>query len=267
MPADRYSDFRHRRAHHGWLVQRCLKARDIPFHEGSSEGAAERGVKAWWHFEGPKRLGVEIFCDADTTTEPLWMLSSGFVTGAGGMGHVAITSRLPEKMLRFWREIFDARTSDYIEENIGGLTLDITFTRFNERHHSVAIAATRGLRLDPIRTRVQHVNLLVATLDDLGTAYRRLVSQGFEIAHEIGQHPNDKEVSFYVVTPSGFELELGWNPIIVEEANWKPADYYGISLWGHKPRKATLLNFMATNAGNLRRGLKSLLRPEYSPLP
>ena len=242
-----------------------LDARGIKYREGGMEGAAERGISAYWYFEGPKRLGIELFTEAQTTQEPLWMLNSGFVTGASGMGHVAITSRQPEKMLRFWREIFDARISDYIEEQIAGVTLDITFTRFNERHHSVAIAATRGLRMDPIRTRIQHMNLLVASMDDLSAAYRRLIDLGFEMAHEIGQHPNDKEVSFYVVTPSGFEMELGYNALTVDEATWKPVDYYGISLWGHKPRKATLLNFVATNAGNLRQGVASLLRPEYSP--
>lgn len=247
-------------------VKARLCERDIPFNPGNPPDAALRGVRQYWHLNGPKKLGVEFFTEPLTTDEPLWMLPSGFITGDSGMGHVAITSRQPEKMRRFWLELFDARISDAIEEAIAGLTVDITFLRLNERHHSIAIAATRGLRMDPIRTRIQHMNLLVKTMEDLSAAYRRLIDLGFEMAHEIGQHPNDKEVSFYVVTPSGFELELGWNALTVSEATWKPADYYGISLWGHKPRNATLGNFITTNAGNFRRGMKSLLHPEFSPL-
>ena len=64
---------------------------------------------------------------------------------------------------------------------------------------------------------------------------------GYAIANAIGQHPNDRELSFYVVSPSGFEVELGWNPIVVrDEAAWQPAHYQGISLWGHKPRTDAL---------------------------
>lgn len=243
-----------------------LNDRDIAFTEGGMEAARLRGIKDFWAFEGPKKMGIELFAEAVTTDQPLQMLTSGFVTGEGGLGHVAITSRQPKRMQRFWQEIFDARLSDTIEEEIAGVTLDITFLRLNERHHSVAIAATRGVSMDPIRTRIQHLSMLALSMDDLSAAHRRLIDLGFEMAHEIGQHPNDKEVSFYAVTPSGFEMELGWNALTVDEATWKPVDYYGISLWGHKPRKATLLNFLSTNAGNLKQGLKSLLRPEYTPL-
>nr|AMK59352.1 2,3-dihydroxybiphenyl dioxygenase [uncultured bacterium UPO53] len=247
-------------------VLKRLAERNIEVTEGSEEEAALRGVTRHYVFSGPKRLQIELFTEALTTDEPLQMLSSGFVTGAGGMGHVAITSRRPEKMRRFWQEIFDARTSDTIEELIVGNTLDLHFLRLNERHHSVAIASVRDLRLDPIRTQVQHINLVANSLDDVGSAFRRLQGLGFEMAHEIGQHPNDKEISFYAISPSGFEFELGCMALTVDETNWKVGDYFGMSLWGHKPSNTSLPSYISVNAGNFRRGLKSLLHPEYSPL-
>ncbi len=244
-----------------------LRDHNIAFTEGSSQEAAIRGVQSFWRFVGPKGLALELFTRPITTDEPLNMQTSSFITGEGGMGHVAITSRLPEKMLRFWQEIFDARVSDRITEDIAGATLDITFLRLNERHHSIAIAATRGVRLDPIRTKAQHMNMLVSSLDDLSSAFQRLKSMGYEMAHEIGQHPNDKEVSFYVISPSGFEIELGWNALTVnDEEQWQPTHYHGISLWGHKPQNASLSNFVSINALNLKRGAKSLLHPEFSPI-
>lgn len=243
-----------------------LAEREIEVVAGEAQEAAIRGVERFWRLVGPKRLDIELFVNAHVADQPLHMLSSGFVTGAGGFGHMAITSRLPEKMQRFWQELFDARLSDTIQEQIAGTTLDISFLRFNERHHSVAIAATRGLRLDPIRTRVQHVSFLAASLDDVAQSFGRLKGLGFEIAHEIGQHPNDKEVSFYALSPSGFEVELGCEALRVDESTWKPAAYHGISLWGHKPPHPSLRHAIGINAGNLKRGLRSLLRPEYSPI-
>lgn len=243
-----------------------LQDRNIDVEESAEEEAAQRGVAAFWRLKGPKGLTLELFIEAETTDAPLRMLTSGFVTGEGGMGHVAITSRLPEKMQRFWQEIFDARVSDRISQQMTGAVLDVTFLRLNERHHSVAIAATRGVRLDPIRTQVQHMNLLAASLADLGAAFERLRLLGYEMAHEIGEHPNDHELSFYVITPSGFEIELGWNALTVDESTWQVASYDAISIWGHKPQNATAVHSALYNLGNLKRGASSLLKPEYSPI-
>lgn len=240
---------------------------NIAIEYGDELEAAQRGVTSLVRFRGPKHLTIELFIDAATTTEPLSMLcKDGFVTGESGMGHVAITSRLPEKMLAFWQSIFDARLSDRISQKMAGVTLDINFLRLNERHHSIAIAAVRDLRLDPIRTNVQHLNLLVNSLDDLVGAFQRLRQLGYEMAHEIGQHPNDRELSFYVLSPSGFEVELGWNALTVDENTWQQAHYNAISLWGHQPENTSALAKAILNLGNFQRGLRSLKNTEYSPL-
>lgn len=212
--------------------------RGVPIEEGTPEEAALRGVERLWRFAGPKGIAQEIFTTAHTTARPLHMISSGFVTGDSGMGHVAITSRDPLGIHRYYNTVFDSRLSDYIDENIGGMKLKIRFLRVNERHHSVAVANVHGLKVDPIRTRVQHVNIQAATLEDMVGAYQRVRELDFKMAWSIGQHTNDKELSFYCVTPSGFELELGWNPVVITpelEAAWQVATHQGISIWGHKP--------------------------------
>ncbi|MBT8453754.1 MAG: VOC family protein [Deltaproteobacteria bacterium] len=248
------------------VVLERLRARGIQIEEAGGDVAELRGVRQLWRFKGPKGLAIELFFEPLTTDEPLKMLTSGFVTDDNGMGHMAITSQRPESMQRFWQEIFDGRVSDYVEERIAGLMVDITFLRFNERHHTVAIAATRGVRMDPLRTKVQHINIEAKSFEDVSSAYRRLRDLGYEMAHEIGQHPNDKELSFYVLCPSGFEIELGWNALAVDESVWQTASYDRISTWGHKPEKGGLLHFVRLNAGNLFRGARSLLRQEYSPI-
>lgn len=225
--------------------------------------AAERGVRSFHRFVAPKGLALELFTTPILDDAPLTMLSSGFNTGAAGMGHIALTSREPKRMLAFWQDIFDARISDRIEQPMGKVMLDVTFLRLNPRHHSVAIAATRGVHVDPVRTRVQHVNIEAVTLEDLSAAYERCKSLGYRIAHGVGQHPNDRELSFYVWTPSGFELEFGWNAATVDEATWQQGvTYPNISIWGHEvPAKAV----RTARWQQMSLGLRSLFRSEYFP--
>ncbi|UMZ09494.1 VOC family protein [Pseudomonas sp. MPFS] len=248
------------------IVLQRLRARGIAIHESTAAQAAERGVVRFWRVLGPKRMAIELFVEPLTSQEPLSMLSEGFITGESGMGHLAITSRRGKDMRRFWQEIFDARQSDSVVEHLAGVTLDIEFFRVNPRHHSIAIAQVRGLALDPIRTKAQHMNLLTTSVAGLTDAFLRCRKLGFEMAHEIGEHPNDREQSFYVLTPSGFELELGWNALEVDEADWQVTTYKGISLWGHKPQKPGTWNKLKTNLGNFGQGLRSLRHAEYSPL-
>nr|WP_218247915.1 MULTISPECIES: VOC family protein [unclassified Pseudomonas] len=248
------------------IVLQRLKARGIPVQASSEQEAATRGVSRFWRIVGPKRMAIELFIEPLTTDEPLDMLCAGFITGEAGMGHLAITSRRGKAMRRFWQEIFDARQSDSIVEQLAGVTLDIDFFRVNPRHHSIAIAQVRGLPIDPIRTRAQHMNLLTISVSELTDAFLRCRALGFEMAHEIGEHPNDREQSFYVLSPSGFEIELGWNALEVDEDTWRSTTYKGISLWGHRPEKTGTWNKLSTNLGNFGRGLRSLLSPEYSPL-
>ncbi|MEV6348776.1 VOC family protein [Actinoplanes sp. NPDC051851] len=217
-------------------VLRRVTAAGLPVTEGGGEQAALRGVERLWRFPGPKGVATEIFTRAHTTTAPLRMRNTAFVTGASGMGHVAITTTRPERLHTYWNNLLDLRLSDRITERIGPAKLKIRFLRSGQRHHSVALANVAGLRIDPIRTSVQHVNIEVAGLDDLLAAFHRVTDLGFAMAWSIGQHTNDRELSFYCVTPSGFELEIGWNPVLVTpelEATWEPSHYEGISIWGH----------------------------------
>jgi len=240
-----------------------LRAARIDVHEVAGAEAAERGVERFWAFDGPKRLRLELFTRPLLDDRPLDMLSSGFVTGGMGLGHFAMTTREPEAALRFFQRTFDARLSDTIEDKLNGVTLELSFLRLNARHHSVALAATRGTRMNPLRTAIHHLNLQAKSLDDVTEAYRRMRGMGYAIANAIGQHPNDRELSFYVATPSGFEVELGWNPIVVtEEAerHWQPGHYQGISLWGHFPESLSL----SSKLGQMGRGLASLGRKEHT---
>ncbi len=229
-----------------------------PVEVGGDE-LAERGAERLVRVPGPKGLPQEVFVRSTSTPEPLKLRgTTAFVTGSGGMGHVAITSKKPAHVRGYFTHLLDARLTDYIDETIQGVKLKIRFLRLNDRHHSVAIAATRPIKLDPIRTRIQHVNVQVAELDDVTGSYERLKALDFSMALDVGQHTNDREISYYALTPSGFEWEVGWNPITVDEATWQPTTHQGISVWGHGPVHAGLGHAL----GQAKVGLRSLRRPE-----
>jgi 2,3-dihydroxybiphenyl 1,2-dioxygenase len=242
------------------ILQR-LSARRISVEEIAGDEAATRGVKRLWRFIGPKRQCFELFTEPVVETSEPKVRAAGFVTGERGLGHVAITSRNPKAMVAFWREIFDAKVSDYIEDRISGVNLRITFLRVNSRHHSIAIAGTKGLAMDPFATKIQHVEMQVKSLEDVSAAFARCRALGFKIAMSVGQHTNDRDVSFYVVTPSGFYFELGWSSSEGESENWPEVVHDGISVWGHKPLDQTIGDQLA----QMRNGITSLFHKEYMP--
>lgn len=235
--------------------------RGVPVAEGSGEDAALRGVERLWRIPGPRGVVQEIYTTPHVSDTPLRMITAGgYVTGESGMGHVAFYSREPAAMRGYYNTVFDARLSDYIEASMGpGMELFVRFLRVNERHHSVAIAAPAKIKkLDPIRTSIQHLNIQATTLEDMVGAYERVVEAGVNIAMPVGQHSNDRELSFYAITPSGFEWEVGWNPLLFTpevEDTWEVNNYRGISSWGHTPMGMGIvdkMNAFKTIVKNLR---------------
>lgn len=245
--------------------------REVPITEGTAEEAALRGVERMWRIPGPKGISQEIFTTPRITDAGLTMINpGGYVTGESGMGHVAIFSREPQSIRGYFNTVFDARLSDYIEQSLApGAEMLIRFMRVNQRHHSVAIAGGKSLKLDPFRTKVQHLNIEAASLEDMVATYERAVDAGVHIAMPVGQHSNDRELSFYSVTPSGFEWEVGWNPVLFTpevEATWEPNNYQGISVWGHTPMGMTVVDKLNSFRTILARsvGYQEITVPEFA---
>lgn len=240
-----------------------LKDRGIEVTEKAGNEADVRGVDRFWSFIGPKKIGIEMFLSARTVaTPPKLKHPSGFALGDGGMCHLAITSRQPDVMLDFWRDIFDVRTSDQIEEKVSGLQLLITFTRFNERHHSIAVAETKGLKMDPMPSRVHHMALEVNSVHDVIAAYERCRDMGYKITMSLGKHTNDHAISFYAQSPSGFDVEISAEGLRINDdlTDFPEGKVHkGISTWGHLPEGLGFRDELA-QAG---RGIRSLLRSEY----
>jgi 2,3-dihydroxybiphenyl 1,2-dioxygenase len=237
-------------------MQAHLEANGVAATAGSTSEAALRGVDRLFGFDGHKGLRFEFFASAKRTNHPLDARTSGFVTGEGGLGHAVLFTRKPEALTEELQRLLGARLSDTITDKLGGVEMEFSFFHLNERHHSLAIAATAGMRIDPIRTRIQHVMLEAETLADVSDAYVRCKDLGYKIAMGMGQHPNDLGLSFYVICPSGFEVELGHEPRKIG-ADWEVKDYRGISKWGHKPE---FVSDRRDKAGAALTAFKSLFR-------
>jgi hypothetical protein len=72
-------------------ISRRVADHGVPAVVGSEEDAKLRGVERFLRFPGPNGLTQEVYTTARTEPLPLDILGSGFVTGAGGLGHVALT--------------------------------------------------------------------------------------------------------------------------------------------------------------------------------
>jgi 2,3-dihydroxybiphenyl 1,2-dioxygenase len=161
--------------------------------------------------------GMKRICAPFQSPRPI----SGFVTGALGMGHVVIAVPDLERSVQFYTETLGFRISDYFLDKV-------VFLRCNQRHHSVALAnfgSEPGLR---------HFMVEARTLDDVGMTYDLCQKMEVPIEMTLGKHSNDLMYSFYMRSPSGFEVEYGWNGRLVDDSTWSVAAIDRPSIWGHQ---------------------------------
>ncbi len=196
-------------------------------HSGDAALTAQRNVRRLCWFTDPAGFRHELSFGQKPGATPFepGQGVSGFVTGEQGLGHLVLMVPDFQASSDFFLNLFGFRHSDDIE---GGAK--IRFMHCNPRHHTIAITEVSGHR------GVHHLMLQVKSIDDVGLAYDRVVAANVPIAMGIGKHPNDQMTSFYVRTPSGFEIEFGTGGLEIPMAQeWSAGHYTQNSIWGHKP--------------------------------
>ena len=149
---------------------------------------------------------------------------SGFVTGSGGLGHLVLILPDLARAEAFYSRVLGFRLSDRVE-----IGRSLRFFHCNPRHHTLAIAHAPGM------VGIHHLMLEVASLDDVGTALDLCIARDIPITRSLGKHTNDLMTSFYMRSPSGFEIEYGWGGrLIDDEENWTVGSYDAVSIWGHR---------------------------------
>ncbi len=210
-----------------------LTANGVVVEDAGADLLAERGVMGLARCRDPEGLGVELYYGPTHVTHIPFVSPVGarFVTSDQGLGHMALATGDLAATRRFYLDLLGFRQSDMIRMAMGpDFHIDLEFYYCNPRHHTLAIAP---LPMAPPK-RMHHLMVQVETLDQVGFAMERLERTGTKLTQTLGRHSNDKMVSFYVATPSGFELEYGYDAIAVDGESWTMGRHDKISSWGHK---------------------------------
>ena len=193
----------------------------------NEELAAQRGVASLYTVADPDGLQVELYCGATEIAEVPFASPagvSGFVTGDQGLGHIVLYTKDVEKKYEFYTDGLGFRLSDTI---LMFGQLKLTFLHCNPRHHTLALAAA------PLDKHLNHFMVQAGSLNDVGFADDRALAMDVPVSTSLGCHTNDRMVSFYTRTPSGFDVEFGYGARTVDE-NWSVAHHNSPSIWGHR---------------------------------
>ena len=180
-----------------------------------------RGVLELARFQDPAGTPVEIFYGQHCDFRFASPLGIEFVTDPYGLGHVMLSVSAYDECVDFYCNVLGFRVSDFAD--LEGVRA--TFLRCNGRHHSLALRET--VSTDPTvsmeQPRLRHLMLEVARQDDVGRALDRCAELGYAISRSLGRHSNDEMFSFYVKSPSEFDLEFGHGGLLISDPRWTPA--------------------------------------------
>lgn len=206
---------------------------------GSSDEVQARRVQGLLRVLDPNGVTHEVYWGPSNENEVPFRSPrpiGGFETGALGFGHIVLAVDDYEQSLHFYRDGLGLKLSDFIELDMGDAGHNtVAFFHAGPRHHSLAIAQY------PAARRLHHFMLQVRDLDDVGSTYDLCQDRGIPIAASLGRHTNDRMTSFYMQSPSGFQVEFGHGGIEIDDHHWQVQTYHAASNWGHRAPTATAL--------------------------
>ncbi|MGO0693105.1 VOC family protein [Pseudomonas guariconensis] len=211
-----------------------LHAAGVVVEEGSAEQAALRQVQALALFADPDGNRHELYWgprqDFARFVSPVGV--RGFVSDGLGMGHVVLPAPTFDRCRDFYEQVMGFGLSDLMKVRFTPDPAEpekrIYFMHCNNgRHHSLAIFEC------PVPSGCVHMMVEVAGLEDVGRALDRMHANGVKLSATLGQHTNDQMISFYMKTPSGFDLEYGCDGLVVDWSRHTPFESTVVSQWGH----------------------------------
>lgn len=192
--------------------------------------AAKRGVNGLVTCHDPAGNRIEFFHGALLTDQPFRSPTGvQFVTSKPGwgqlsFGHAVILVPDEAAAKHFYLDLLGFRLSDTIDAGPG----NANFIHVNPRHHSLAFAEVEGM------DGLNHIMVEVADIDMVGHTMDIVQEKGIPILQSLGRHTNDKMLSFYIMTPSGFFLEYGCDGLLIDDRTWTTSSYTSPSVWGHQ---------------------------------
>jgi extradiol dioxygenase len=89
---------------------------------------------------------------------------------------------------------------------------------------------------------VQHRCIEANELEDVGKAHDLVQEREIPITLSPGRHAMDTMISFYLRTPTGFDVEFGANGELIDDATFVQTNPSYSQAWGHRtitPRLGT----------------------------
>jgi extradiol dioxygenase len=193
----------------------------------------ERGVAGMVRITDPAGFVHELFYG-----QAFWPHSfrpgrpiSGFLAGEFGLGHVVLgVPEFTDELRTFAVDVLGFQIFSAFDFPMpDGQRQRLEFYRCNPRTHVLAYVPFPGLK------GVQHVGIDTLHFDDVGTCLDLCTKRKIPISMTLGRQVLDDTVSFYFLTPGGFELEYGFGPKLYREGEFilqTPQHYPHI--WGHE---------------------------------
>lgn len=216
-------------------IRQRLDIEGTPYKEATAADLADRRVDEMIQFQDPSGNHLEVFHGA--ALEHRRVVSPyghTFVTAEQGLGHVVLSTRDDAESLHFYRDVlgFKLRDSMRLPPQFVGRPADgdpawLRFFGVNPRHHSLAFLPM------PTPSGIVHLMLEVGESDDVGLCLDRALRRKVPMSATLGRHVNDKMLSFYMKTPSGFDIEFGCEGLTVDDHDWIARESTAVSLWGH----------------------------------
>lgn len=215
-----------------------LEAAGVAVKPADEQTLAERRVQGLIHCADPAGNPLEIYWGQAQDHTPLPApYGNRFVTGDHlGLGHVVMPAPDMDAAVDFYENLLGFQLRDRMKlppaaVPTGEGDRDFYWMNFlspNQRHHSL------GLYPGALPPGIVHFMVEVERLDDVGFCLDRMNNAGIPIASSLGRHSNDHMVSFYAQAPGGFQVEYGWDGLIVDPATWTAKEITSDSFWGHQ---------------------------------
>lgn len=209
-----------------------LADKGVAFEQGSAAECDQRGVQALAVVIDPSGNRHELSWGHRSDCQP-FVSPQGvprFVTGEMGLGHTVLPAPNFDATAAFARDVLGFEVSDVFNFRPGpdAPPVRIHFMHCaNARHHSLALAEY------PVPSGCVHAMVEVDSMTEVGRAHDRMHAAGVALSATLGQHLNDRMTSFYMKTPSGFDLEYGYGGLQVDWNEHSTFEFTRVSLWGH----------------------------------
>jgi 3,4-dihydroxy-9,10-secoandrosta-1,3,5(10)-triene-9,17-dione 4,5-dioxygenase len=213
-------------------VRADLERAGVEIKKGTDAEGKLRKVQDFFSFADPAGLRHEVsWGPIAAFSKFVSPIGTQFVTGDLGMGHAVLPTPDIDKTVKFWTEVMGFGVSDLLHLTLaeGVPPIRVYFLHCAAgRQHSLAFAELS----DP--TGCNHLMVEVDSMDEVGRALDRVDQNGVKLTLTLGRHVNDDMISFYMMTPGGFQMEYGTGGSVKDWGNYKVFESTRGSHWGHK---------------------------------